>query len=145
MVQISALFALSAAFTLTSALPLEKRIAQVIAESTAEWEKACVCILYPSYRRPFSHEIIFLRSPPGVLVNATPSLRLLSPACWLQARTAINRIMRTKWSTSQRHWVTIPRWSDSPSCSFNNLAMRYVTSHPVEDFWLWLTPHSAAR
>jgi len=41
MVQISTLFALSAVLTVTSALPMEKRIAQTIADSTADWVKAC--------------------------------------------------------------------------------------------------------
>lgn len=43
MVNRNILVLLSAAFTLTAAAPIEKRIAQSIAEATKDWEQACVC------------------------------------------------------------------------------------------------------
>ncbi|GLB38862.1 hypothetical protein LshimejAT787_0600240 [Lyophyllum shimeji] len=42
MVQLSAIFFLSAFATLASAAPLQKRIAQTIADSTKDWEAACL-------------------------------------------------------------------------------------------------------
>ncbi|KAF8060761.1 hypothetical protein FPV67DRAFT_1423415 [Lyophyllum atratum] len=42
MVQISAVFILSALVTFASAAPIEKRIAQTISESTRAWEAACI-------------------------------------------------------------------------------------------------------
>ena len=45
MVHFSSLFVLSASIALSSALPLQKRIAQTIADSTHDWEQACVSSL----------------------------------------------------------------------------------------------------
>ncbi|KAK0204287.1 hypothetical protein DFS33DRAFT_1434377 [Desarmillaria ectypa] len=42
MVHFNCLFVLSASIALSSALPLQKRIAQVIADSTHDWEQACL-------------------------------------------------------------------------------------------------------
>ncbi|KAG6906390.1 hypothetical protein DXG01_014156 [Tephrocybe rancida] len=42
MVQISVVFVLSALTALASAAPIEKRIAQVIADATHDWEQACL-------------------------------------------------------------------------------------------------------
>ncbi|KAK0191962.1 hypothetical protein F5146DRAFT_1102187 [Armillaria mellea] len=42
MVHFSSLFVLSASIALSSALPLQKRIAQTIADSTHDWEQACL-------------------------------------------------------------------------------------------------------
>lgn len=47
MVQISTLFAASVVLSgLASAMPVQKRIAQVIADATADWEQACVRCIY---------------------------------------------------------------------------------------------------
>jgi hypothetical protein len=42
MVYRNLLVVISAVFALSSAAPIEKRIAQTIADSTSAWEKACV-------------------------------------------------------------------------------------------------------
>ncbi|KAG7439179.1 uncharacterized protein BT62DRAFT_924873 [Guyanagaster necrorhizus] len=42
MVHFNPLLVLSASIALSSALPLQKRIAQIIADSTADWEQACL-------------------------------------------------------------------------------------------------------
>lgn len=53
MVQLS-LFVVALAAVCANGAPLTKRIAQVIAESTAQWEKACVRF-FQSFGRPSAY------------------------------------------------------------------------------------------
>ena len=56
MVNYLALFSLCASVSLSTAVPLNKRIAQTIADSTAQWEQACV---RPTHPRPqFSTQLL---------------------------------------------------------------------------------------
>lgn len=92
MVHIIALLIASTALGISSALPHQKRIAQVIADATADWEQACVCIILGLCQslQP-SHNQKTISSPQGVLRNATLSLKLPSPVCWLQGATVTSK------------------------------------------------------
>ena len=53
-----AFLALALVASTVSALPLEKRIAQVIVESTAQWEQACVRTDFVRCTRCHAHRLL---------------------------------------------------------------------------------------
>lgn len=88
MVHFSTFFALSAVASLSSAVPLNKRIAQTIADSTTQWVQACVGLprLYTSSLA--NHQFRLLLE---ALSSVTQSLSRLSLLFWLQAGTVISK------------------------------------------------------
>lgn len=85
MVQLtSALFvALSALAMSAQGAPLQKRIAQVIADSTAKWEKACV--------RPLTEGICHVRCSPGTSIARGRRCRQVQPRLGHRVHDAARR------------------------------------------------------
>ena len=82
--------------TFASAIPLQKRIAQTIADSTKDWEQACVCSSHTLY---YVYDVITKQSSSSLLVaqtNATQSPKRPSQACLLLVETVINKMLQTR-------------------------------------------------
>jgi hypothetical protein len=94
MVQLSAAFLglVAIAASVNAAPLLEKRIAQVIADSTAKWETACVCSRFIIPWLTLA-DFLFDSSLPVEDHNAIRSRSLLSPPCSLQPETVTNRML----------------------------------------------------
>ena len=81
MVNITSAFVLSALALVTSAVPLERRIAQNTPDSKAPWEAACASLIFiplpPSHN--FSFHFLCRMQPEGELIATKSQLLLLAP------------------------------------------------------------------
>jgi hypothetical protein len=107
MVHLNAFILATVGLRLVSAAPLqtlEKRIDQVISDSTTLWQAACVGFLFTSSPIPWALLLIFFlnRPRPEEAVNAVQSQRQLLRLCSRPVVIATSKIQRMLWFPSQK-------------------------------------------